>query len=153
MFTSVMSIYDNIRVENTIYAKLISVCFTVNKYYYRCTQSCTMPLRGLTIVYDRGGGTPISFVRFWRPPLPQTRQYFTILMTGRGGGAPIFCKKLNISEYCDQVRQTRPNSGGGCRGPSKIRQRGGCKFFFTFYALKIELFKSFYAKRLKKAYF
>ena len=33
-----------------------------------------------------------------------------------------------------------PNSAkfrGGCRGPSKIRQRRGCNIFFTFYTLKI----------------
>ena len=39
-----------------------------------------------------------------------------------------------------------PNSAkfrGGCRGPSKIRQKGGCNNFFTFYALKIELFRVF----------
>ena len=37
---------------------------------------------------------------------------------------------------------TRQNSGGGgCRGPAKIRQRGGCNNFFTFYAIKISLFK------------
>ena len=39
-----------------------------------------------------------------------------------------------------------PNSAkfrGGCRGPSKIRQRGDCNNFLW----------SFYAKRLKKAYF
>ena len=46
MVTSVMSIYDDIRVESTIYTKLISVCFTVNNSYYRCTRSCTMPHRG-----------------------------------------------------------------------------------------------------------
>ena len=33
--------------------------------------------------------------------------------------------------------------GGGCRGPSKIRQRGGCNIFFNFYELKIELFRVF----------
>ena len=31
-----------------------------------------------------------------------------------------------------QARQTRPSSGGGCRGPSKIRQRGGCNNFLLF---------------------
>ena len=40
-----------------------------------------------------------------------------------------------------------PNSAkfrGGCRGPSKIRQRGGVAInFFTFYALNIELFRVF----------
>ena len=39
-----------------------------------------------------------------------------------------------------------PNSAkfrGGGRGPSKIRQRGGCNIFFTFYALKIEPFRAF----------
>ena len=38
-----------------------------------------------------------------------------------------------------------PNSAkfrGGCRGPAKIRQRGGgCNNFFTFYVLKISLFR------------
>ena len=32
-----------------------------------------------------------------------------------------------------QARQTRQNSGGGgggCRGPAKIRQRGGCNNFY-----------------------
>ena len=42
-----MSIHNVIRVESTIYTKLISVCFTVNSCYYRCTRSCTMPHRGL----------------------------------------------------------------------------------------------------------
>ena len=48
MVTSVMSIHNVIRVESTIYTKLISVCFTLNSCYYRCTRSCTMPHRGLT---------------------------------------------------------------------------------------------------------
>ena len=50
MVTSVMSIHNVIRVESTIYTKLISVCFTVNSCYYRCTRSCTMPHRGLKYV-------------------------------------------------------------------------------------------------------
>ena len=49
MVTSVMSIHDDIRVESTVYTKLISVCFTVNSCYYRCTRSCTMPHRGLIV--------------------------------------------------------------------------------------------------------
>ena len=48
MVTSVMFIHGDIRVERTIYTKLISVCFTVNNSYFRCTRSCTMPHRGLT---------------------------------------------------------------------------------------------------------
>ena len=50
MVTSVMSIHNVIRVESTIYTKLISVYFTVNSCYYRCTRSCTMPHRGLKTV-------------------------------------------------------------------------------------------------------
>ena len=38
---------------------------------------------------------------------------------------------------------------GGCRGPAKIRQRGGCNIFFTFYALKIELLE-FLREAIKK---
>ena len=44
------------------------------------------------------------------------------------------------------LRSGAPNSAkfrGGCRGPSKIRQKGGCNNFFTFYALKLELFRVF----------
>ena len=40
-----------------------------------------------------------------------------------------------------------PNSAkfkGGCRGPSRFdKGGGGCNNFFTFYALKIELFRVF----------
>ena len=39
-----------------------------------------------------------------------------------------------------------PNSAkfrGGCRGPSKIRQRGGCNNFLPFMRYKIELFRVF----------
>ena len=36
------------------------------------------------------------------------------------------------NEHC-QARQTQPNSGGGgCRGPTKIRQRGSCNNFLLF---------------------
>ena len=49
-----------------------------------------------------------------------------------------------------QARQTRPNSGGVAEGqPIKIRQRGGCNIFFTFYALKIELLE-FLREAIKK---
>ena len=44
-----------------------------------------------------------------------------------------------------------PNSAifrGGCRGPAKIRERGGgLQFFFTFYALKLSLFRVLTIKR------
>ena len=30
---------------------------------------------------------------------------------------------------------------GGCRGPAKIRQRGVAIIFFTFYAIKLSLFR------------
>ena len=44
---------------------------------------------------------------------------------------------------------------GGCRGPAKIRQRGGggVAIFFYFLRVKNRFFFRFYAKRLKKAYF
>ena len=48
---------------------------------------------------------------------------------------------VQLSYYITGV----PNSAkirGGCRGPSKIRQRG-VAIIFTFYALKIELFRVF----------
>ena len=61
MFTSIMFIYDDIRVESTIYTKLIPVCFTVNKYYYRYTRSCTMPHRGLKqIIWGACPRTPLA---------------------------------------------------------------------------------------------
>ena len=59
--------------------------------------------------------------------------------------------RMDIHNQCHQARQTRPNSGGGCRGPSKIRQRGGGCNNFLLLRVKIRTFWSFYAKRLKKA--
>ena len=44
---------------------------------------------------DREGGRHYLMQDF-APLPPQTPQYLTILMTVRGGGGPIFCKKLNI---------------------------------------------------------
>ena len=58
--TSVMSIYDDIRVKSTIYTKLIPVGFTVNTYYYRCTRSCTMPHRGLKLISSENALIQIS---------------------------------------------------------------------------------------------
>ena len=48
----------------------------------------------------------------------------------------------------EQARQTRPNSGGVAEGHPRFEDStggggGGCNIFFTFYALKIELFKVF----------
>ena len=53
---------------------------------------------------------------------------------------------IALQKLLDVCYAGAPNSvkfRGGCRGPSKIRQRGGCNNFFTFYALKIELFRVF----------
>ena len=66
-----------------------------------------------------------------------------------------FCRfvslyKINLLKniYCSrsilQARQTRPNSGGVAKGhPRFDKGGGGCNIFFTFYALKIELFRVF----------
>ena len=43
----------------------------------------------------------------------------------------------------DQARQTRPNSGGGLQKAIQDSTKGGLQYFFTFYALKIELFRVF----------
>ena len=59
-------------------------------------------------------------------------------------------KGLCKNHICSQAHQTRPNSGGGgCKGPAKIQQRGGCNNFFTFYLLKISLLE-FLRKAIKK---
>ena len=43
-----------------------------------------------------------------------------------------------------QARQTRPNSGGVAEGHPRFDKRGGgCNNFFSFHALKIELFRCF----------
>ena len=58
---------------------------------------CSPPLtrQYLTIFMIVRGGGALSFVGFWRPP-PQTPQYLTILMTERGGGAIIICRILAL---------------------------------------------------------
>ena len=51
--------------------------------------------------------------------------------------------KLSILLIACMVPARRAKLGkiqGGCRGPAKIRQRGGCNIFFTFYAIKMSLF-------------
>ena len=50
----------------------------------------------LNYLNDREGGGRHYIMQDFAPPIPQTPQYLTILMTVRGVGAPIFCKKLNI---------------------------------------------------------
>ena len=42
-----------------------------------------------------------------------------------------------------QARQTRPNSGGVAEGNPRFDKGGVAIIFFTFYALKIELFRVF----------
>ena len=48
-----------------------------------------LPRHNYNYLNDKERGGPLSFVRFWRfpmpPPPPQTPQYLTILMTGKGG--------------------------------------------------------------------
>ena len=57
----------------------------------------------------------------------------------------MFNKYLNLNLYihCSQARQTRPNSGGGLQRTIQDSTKGGLQYFFTFYALKIELFRVF----------
>ena len=45
-------------------------------------------------------------------------------------------------DEADQARQTRPNSGGVAEGLPRF-DKGGVANFFTFYALKISLFRIF----------
>ena len=61
----------------------------------------------------------------------------------------LFC---NMNNNVDQARQTRPNSGGVAEGHARF-DKGGVAIILAFYTLKIELFSSFYATRLKIAYF
>ena len=42
-----------------------------------------------------------------------------------------------------QARQTRPNSGGVAEGQPRFDKGGGVAIIFTFYALKISLFRVF----------
>ena len=42
-----------------------------------------------------------------------------------------------------QARQTRPNSGGVAEGHPRFDKGDNCNNVFTFYALKIELFRVF----------
>ena len=59
------------------------------------------------------------------------------------------CMKFNTPF---QARQTRPNSGGVAEG-HPIFDKGGVAIIFSFLRVKKRTFSSFYAKRLKKAYF
>ena len=52
----------------------------------------------------------------------------------------------------NQARQTRPNSGGVAEGHPRF-EKGGVAIIFYFLRVKNRTFWSFYAKRLKKAYF
>ena len=51
-----------------------------------------------------------------------------------------------------QARQTRPNSGGVAEGHPRF-DKGGVAIIFTFYALKIELFRIFTLSDLKRPTF
>ena len=50
------------------------------------------------------------------------------------------------------ARQTRPNSGGVAEDHPRFN-KGGVAIIFHFLRVKNRTFRSFYAKRLKKAYF
>ena len=69
---------------------------------------------------------------------------------------------MNSKIYCtfvlkdnfnhNQARQTRPNSGGVAEGHPRF-DKGGVAIIFTFYALKIELFRVITLSDLKRPTF
>ena len=78
-----------------------------------------------------------------------TSMYFTVFngVKQRGVLSPTL-----FSIYIDRLLKVlrisagAPNSAkfrGGCRGPAKIRQRGGLQYLFLFYVLKMSLFRVF----------